>query len=161
MVLIYEASSFFFKTIQNAWMIAGSQNMQQRAMLMRREHPHPSTYATAMGGKSSAQIRATRLFSSESPPLPWPLPILNYDDFGRPGNNIQSALIHSNNTSKTAFRGTLDLSEFNVDVMTRNNGAHQRSPYGPGIQKWPFFLFHTPNFFSLEWNCHFQAIYHE
>ena len=30
---------------------------------------------------------------------------------------------------------TLDLSEFNVNIMTRNNGAHQRSPYGPGIQK--------------------------
>ena len=30
---------------------------------------------------------------------------------------------------------TLDLSEFNVDVMTGNNGAHQRSPNDPGIQK--------------------------
>ena len=30
---------------------------------------------------------------------------------------------------------TLDLSEFNVNVMTGNNGAHQRSPYDPGIQK--------------------------
>ena len=30
---------------------------------------------------------------------------------------------------------TLDLFEFNVNVMTRNNRAHQRSPYGPGIQK--------------------------
>ena len=33
------------------------------------------------------------------------------------------------------LRPTLDLSEFNVNVMTRNNGAHQRSPYDPGIQK--------------------------
>ena len=39
---------------------------------------------------------------------------------------------------------TLDISEFNVNVMTRNNGAHQRSPYDQGIQKWPFFLFQTP-----------------
>ena len=30
---------------------------------------------------------------------------------------------------------TLDLSEFNVNVMTGNNRAHQRSPYDPGIQK--------------------------
>ena len=30
---------------------------------------------------------------------------------------------------------TLDLSEFNVNVMTGNNGVHQRSPYNPGIQK--------------------------
>ena len=29
---------------------------------------------------------------------------------------------------------TLDLIEFNVNVMTGNNGAHQRSPYDPGIQ---------------------------
>ena len=28
--------------------------------------------------------------------------------------------------------------------MTRNNGEHSRSPYGPGIQKSPFFLFLTP-----------------
>ena len=34
--------------------------------------------------------------------------------------------------------------EFNVNVMTRNNGEHQCSPYDPGIQKWPFFLFLTP-----------------
>ena len=40
--------------------------------------------------------------------------------------------------------GTLDLSEFNVNVMTGNNGAHQRSPYDPGIQKWPFFFVPTP-----------------
>ena len=33
------------------------------------------------------------------------------------------------------LEGTLDLSEFNVNVMTQNNGAHQRSHYGPGIQK--------------------------
>ena len=30
---------------------------------------------------------------------------------------------------------TMDLSEFNVNVMTRNNGEHQCSPYDPGIQK--------------------------
>ena len=30
---------------------------------------------------------------------------------------------------------TLDLSEFNVNVMTGNNGVHQHSPYDPGIQK--------------------------
>ena len=39
---------------------------------------------------------------------------------------------------------TSDLSEFNVNVMTRNNGAHLRSRHDPGIQKWPFFLFLTP-----------------
>ena len=31
-----------------------------------------------------------------------------------------------------------------VNVMTRINGEHQCSPYDPGIQKWPFFLFLTP-----------------
>ena len=30
---------------------------------------------------------------------------------------------------------TLDLSEFNVNVMTGNNGTHLRSPYDPEIQK--------------------------
>ena len=30
---------------------------------------------------------------------------------------------------------TMDLSEFNVNVMTRNKGEHQCSPYDPGIQK--------------------------
>ena len=30
---------------------------------------------------------------------------------------------------------TLDLSEFNANVMTGNNEAYQRSPYDPGIQK--------------------------
>ena len=43
--------------------------------------------------------------------------------------------------------GTLDLSEFNVDVMTGNNGAHQRSPNDPGTQKWPFFYVQTPEMF--------------
>ena len=33
------------------------------------------------------------------------------------------------------YTNTLDLSEFNVNVMTGNNGAHQRSPYDPRIQK--------------------------
>ena len=35
---------------------------------------------------------------------------------------------------------TLELSEFNVNVMTENNGAHQRTSYDPGIQKIPFFF---------------------
>ena len=39
---------------------------------------------------------------------------------------------------------TMDLSEFNVNVMTQSNGEHQSSPYDPGIQKWPFLLFLTP-----------------
>ena len=39
-----------------------------------------------------------------------------------------------------------DLSEFNVNVMTGNNGAHQRSPHDPGIQKLPFFFVQTPQF---------------
>ena len=43
--------------------------------------------------------------------------------------------------------GTLDLSEFNVNVMTGNNGAHQRSPYDPVIRKWPFFFVQTPELF--------------
>ena len=30
---------------------------------------------------------------------------------------------------------TSGLSEFNANVMTGNNGAHQHSPYNPGIQK--------------------------
>ena len=44
--------------------------------------------------------------------------------------------------TKTSFKGqqicfiyTLDILEFNANVMTGNNGAHQRSPYDPGIQK--------------------------
>ena len=53
---------------------------------------------------------------------------------------------------------TMDLSEFNVNVMTRNNGAYQRSPYDPVIQKWPFFFVQTQEFFSLQWNGHLQAI---
>ena len=45
---------------------------------------------------------------------------------------------------------TLDLSEFNVNVMTGNNGAHQRSPYDPVIRKLPFFFVQTPElFFTL------------
>ena len=48
--------------------------------------------------------------------------------------------------------GTLDLSEFNVNVMTGNNGAHQRTPYDPGIQKWPFFFVQTPEFFLPLWS---------
>ena len=32
---------------------------------------------------------------------------------------------------------TLDLSEFNVNVMTGNNGAHQRSPYDPELLDYP------------------------
>ena len=44
---------------------------------------------------------------------------------------------------------TLDLSEFNVNVMTRNNGAHQRSPYGPGTQKYFSFGSRPQKFFSL------------
>ena len=32
-------------------------------------------------------------------------------------------------------KATMDLSEFNVNFMTQNNGEHQRSPYDPGIQK--------------------------
>ena len=39
---------------------------------------------------------------------------------------------------------TMDLSEFNVNVMIQINGEHQCSPYNPGIQKWPFVLFLTP-----------------
>ena len=39
------------------------------------------------------------------------------------------------NGLRVNFPFTLDLSEFNVSVMTGNNGAHQRSPYDPGIQK--------------------------
>ena len=42
---------------------------------------------------------------------------------------------------------TLDLSEFNVDVMTGNNGAYQRSPYDPVIQKLPFLFVQTPELF--------------
>ena len=38
---------------------------------------------------------------------------------------------------------TLDLSEFNGNVMTRNNGAHQCSPYYQGIQKWLFLYVQT------------------
>ena len=30
---------------------------------------------------------------------------------------------------------TMDLSEFNVNVMTGNNEVYQRSPYDPVIQK--------------------------
>ena len=48
----------------------------------------------------------------------------------------------------------MDISEFNVNVMTPNNGVHQHSPRDPGIQKWAFFLFQ----FLLQWNCHLQAI---
>ena len=56
--------------------------------------------------------------------------------------------------------GTMDLSEFNVNVMTRNNGAHQRSPYGPGIQKQPFFLFQTQEmFFHLNETVIFKLYY--
>ena len=46
---------------------------------------------------------------------------------------------------------TLDLSEFNVNVMTGNNGAHQRSPYDPRIQKQPFFFDQTTEFFLPLW----------
>ena len=46
-----------------------------------------------------------------------------------------------------SFTGTLDLSEFNVNVMTGNNEAYQRSPYDPVIQKLPFFFVQTPDFF--------------
>ena len=41
---------------------------------------------------------------------------------------------------------SLDLSEFKVNVMTRNNEAYQRYPYDPGIQKCPFFFVQTPEF---------------
>ena len=50
---------------------------------------------------------------------------------------IRLSLITS---SKLVILFTLDLSEFNVNVMTQNNGTHQRSPYDSRIQKWPVFL---------------------
>ena len=51
----------------------------------------------------------------------------------------------------------MDLSEFIVFVMTRNNRAHQRSPYGPRIQKWPFFLFQTTEFFFTQVKLSFPS----
>ena len=50
--------------------------------------------------------------------------------------------------------GTFDLSEFKVNVKTGNNGAHQRSPYDPGIQKWPFFFVQTPEFYFYLYEAH-------
>ena len=44
------------------------------------------------------------------------------------------------------------VSEFSVNVMTRNNGAHQGSPYDPGIQKRPIFFLQIPEFFYLLWS---------
>ena len=60
------------------------------------------------------------------------------------------ASIKLNCKLKVAKLGTLDLSEFNVNVMTGNNEAYQRSPYYPVIQKGPFFYVQTPEFFSLQ-----------
>ena len=60
--------------------------------------------------------------------------------------NLFTTLIRGNR-HKSLLGGkvwvTMDLSEFNANVRTRNNGEHQCSPYDPGIQKWPFFLFMT------------------
>ena len=52
---------------------------------------------------------------------------------------------------------TLDLSEFNVNVMTGNNGAHQRSSYDPVIRKLPFFFVQTPEFFSTSMKLPFAS----
>ena len=52
---------------------------------------------------------------------------------------------------------TLDLSEFNGNVMTRNNGAHQCSPYDPGIQKWPCFFVQTPEYSSTSMKLSFAS----
>ena len=48
--------------------------------------------------------------------------------------------LESNNLLCTASsipisKVTLDLSEFNVNVMTKNNGAHLRYPHDPETQK--------------------------
>ena len=52
---------------------------------------------------------------------------------------------------------TLDLSEFNVNVMTENNEAYQRSPYDPVIWKWPFFFVQTPEFFLTSMKLSFAS----
>ena len=50
----------------------------------------------------------------------------------------------------SSFLGsTLDLSKFNVNVMTDNNEAYQPSPYDPVFQKWPFFFVQTPWILNL------------
>ena len=55
--------------------------------------------------------------------------------------SAQSGIIEENGPIELKPTGS------NVYVMTRNNGEHQCSPYDPGIQKWPFFLFKTPEIF--------------
>ena len=54
-------------------------------------------------------------------------------------------------------RPTLDLSEFNVNIMTGNNEAYQHSPYDPVIQKWPFFFVQTPDFFFTSMKLSFAS----
>ena len=58
---------------------------------------------------------------------------------------------------ETVQSSTLDLSEFNVNVMTGNNEAYQRSPYDPVIQKWPFFFVQTPEFFFTSMKLSFAS----
>ena len=53
---------------------------------------------------------------------------------------------------------TLDLSELSMSwVMSGNNGAHQRSPYDPGIQKRPFFFVQTPESFFTSMKLSFAS----
>ena len=53
--------------------------------------------------------------------------------------------------------GTLNLSGFNVNVMTGNNEAYQHSPYDPVIRKWPFFLSRPQNFFFISMKLSFAS----
>ena len=45
--------------------------------------------------------------------------------------------------------------------MTRNNRAHQRSPYDPGIQKWPFFFVQTREKKLLKIDIVISKLFHE
>ena len=52
------------------------------------------------------------------------------------GESKKAALILMKNSHfDRTLRYALDLSEFNVNVMTGNNKTYQRSPYDPVIQK--------------------------
>ena len=50
-------------------------------------------------------------------------------------NELVNAQITDNVIFTLLSGSTLDLSKFNVNVMTGNNEAYQRSPYDPVIQK--------------------------
>ena len=55
------------------------------------------------------------------------------------------------------FEDTLDLSEINVNVITGNNEAYQRSPNDPVIQRWPFFFCPDPRFFYTSMKLSFAS----